>query len=424
MTPQLDEGEVPTIRRRTPPGAAPGTITIDPEAPKSALSVMAFGPEGLVEQRIGEPHEAAPFIQQWPVVWINVDGLGDKDVIQQFGTMFELHRLALEDVVNVHQRPKVEEYDDHLFFVGRMMYQNDGIETEQLSLFLGENFVLTFQEHQGGDCFSPVRERIRKAAGRIRTHGADFLAYCLIDALVDAYFPIIEFYGDRLEDLEEEVLGKPSSKTVHAIHQIRRDLLMLRRAVWPLREAINGLQRNDCPVFSSDTRLYLRDCYDHTIQILDLVEAYRELVSDLMDVYLSSISTKLNEVMRVLTVFATIFMPMTFVASIYGMNFHNMPELLWDWGYPLALGVMGAISWATHLLPTQRLAGSSIDDKPEPRQTDRKTVNGPPAEAVAGGERFDKSGEGLRGFPMAFPNWAASGAACFRISSSSCGAES
>lgn len=343
MTLQTEESDIPTIRRRTAPGAMPGTITVDPEAPKPRMGVMAFGPEGLVEREIDAPHEAALLIQEWPVVWINVDGLGDKDVIQQFGTMFELHRLALEDVVNVHQRPKVEEYEDNLFFVARMVYQQETIETEQLSLFLGENFVLTFQERPGGDCFSPVRERIRKSAGRIRFHGADFLAYCLIDALVDAYFPIVEYYGDQLEELEEEVLDKPTPRTVHAIHQIRRDLLNLRRAVWPLREAINSLHRNDCRVFASETRLYLRDCYDHTIQILDLVEAYRELVSDLMDVYLSSISTKLNEVMRVLTLFSTIIMPMTFIASIYGMNFHVMPELEWRYGYLFALGLMAAI---------------------------------------------------------------------------------
>ncbi|NUM53558.1 MAG: magnesium/cobalt transporter CorA [Candidatus Hydrogenedentes bacterium] len=351
----------------------PGTIEIDPDAPKSRISVMAFGPEGLVEQQLGAPYEVAAFIQQWPVVWINVDGLGDKDVIQQLGTMFELHRLALEDVVNVHQRPKVEEYDEHVFFVARMVYQNETIETEQLSLFLGDSFVLTFQERPGGDCFSPVRDRIRKSAGRIRTHGADFLAYCLIDALVDAYFPVLEVYSDQLEELEDEVLEKPSPRTVHQIHQVRRDLLLLRRAVWPLREAINGMMRNECPVFTGDTRLYMRDCYDHTIQILDLVEAYRELVSDLMDVYLSSISTKLNEVMRVLTVFSTIFMPMTFVASIYGMNFHNMPELDWKFGYYLVLLVMAGI-FVGQLVYFRRKGwlGSSLDDKAEPRDSDKK----------------------------------------------------
>ncbi|MDZ4859610.1 MAG: magnesium/cobalt transporter CorA [Candidatus Hydrogenedentes bacterium] len=343
MTAHIDDSEVPTIRRRMPPGTLPGTISIDPDAPKPLITVMAFGPAGMVEKQIVEPHEVAALIQDWPVVWVNIDGLGDKDVIQQFGTMFELHRLALEDVVNVHQRPKVEDYDDSLFFVARMVYQNQSIETEQLSMFIGEQFVLTFQERPGGDCFSPVRDRIRKGAGRIRVNGAGFLAYCLIDALVDAYFPIIELFGDGLETLEDEVLESPTRSTVTKIHKARRDLLLLRRAIWPLREAINSILRDQCAIFTADTRVYFRDCYDHTIQILDLVEAYRELVSDLMDVYLSSISTKLNEVMRVLTVVSTIFMPMTFVASIYGMNFTYMPELGWYGGYPLALGVMAAI---------------------------------------------------------------------------------
>lgn len=367
MPPHIDESEVPSIRRRTPPGTAPGTITVDPEAPKPVVRVLAYGPEGMVERTIDAPHEIAQLLLEWPVVWINVDGLGDKDIIQQLGTMFELHRLALEDVVNVHQRPKVEEYDEHLFFVARMVYQNTTIETEQLSMFLGENFVLTFQERPGGDCFAPVRDRIRKGAGRIRAQAADFLAYCLIDALVDAYFPIIELYGDQLEHLEDEVLDTPTKTTVNEIHQARRDLLLLRRAIWPLREAINAILRDQCSAFSADTRVYLRDCYDHTIQILDLVEAYRELVSDLMDVYLSSISTKLNEVMRVLTVFSTIFMPMTLVASIYGMNFKHMPELDWYLGYPLALGAMLGI-FVAQLFYFRRKGwlGGAVVDKPEP----------------------------------------------------------
>lgn len=344
--PQIDPNETLTIRRRTPPGAVPGTITVDPEAPKPVIAIMAYGPDGLVEQHIESPHEIAAYLQEWPVVWINVDGLGDKEVIQQLGTLFELHRLALEDVVNVHQRPKIEEYDDQLFFVARMVYQNEGIETEQLSMFLGAGFVLTFQERAGGDCFTPVRDRLRKGAGRIRAGSADFLAYCLIDALVDAYFPIIEIYGDYLENLEDEVLESPTRKTVNDIHRARRDLLLLRRAIWPLREAINAILRDRCAIFSPETRIYLRDCYDHTIQILDLVEAYRELVSDLMDVYLSSLSARMNEVMKVLTVIATIFIPMTFIASIYGMNFDpeispwNMPELEWYFGYPFAMGLM------------------------------------------------------------------------------------
>ncbi|HRK35213.1 MAG TPA: magnesium/cobalt transporter CorA [Candidatus Hydrogenedentes bacterium] len=367
MTAHVDESEVPTIRRRMPPGTTPGTISVDPQAPKPTISVMAFGPAGMIEKCLAEPHEVAELIQEWPVIWINVDGLGDKDVIQQFGTMFELHRLALEDVVNVHQRPKVEDYEEYLFFVARMVYQDTSIETEQLSMFIGEQFVLTFQERPGGDCFSPVRERIRKGAGRIRMNGAGFLAYSLIDALVDAYFPIIEWFGDELETLEDEVLDRPVRSTVTKIHHARRDLLILRRAIWPLREAINAILRDQCATFNPETRVYFRDCYDHTIQILDLVEAYRELVSDLMDVYLSSISAKLNEVMRVLTVASTIFMPMTFVASIYGMNFTHMPEIGWKYGYVMVLGVMAAI-FVGQLIFFRRkgwLGGALADDREE-----------------------------------------------------------
>ncbi len=339
-----------TFRRRTAPGESPGTIVVDPDAPAPAITVLSYGPKGFVEEQVEGPYCIPEFLQKWPITWINVDGLGDKVVLQQLGTMFELHRLALEDVVNVHQRPKVEQYDEQLFFVARMVYQSEGIETEQLSMFMGENYILTFQERPGGDCFRPVRERIRKGLGRIRCEGADFLAYCLIDALVDAYFPIIELYGDQLEDLEDEVLESPARGLVNDIHRVRRDLLMLRRAIWPLREAINAILRDRSGSFTNETRVYLRDCYDHTIQILDLVEAYREIVSDLMDVYLSSLSAKLNEVMRVLTVISTIFIPMTFIASIYGMNFHtekspwNMPELEWAFGYPFVIGLMAAIA--------------------------------------------------------------------------------
>lgn len=346
-----EETHTPSTQlRRTPPGALPGSLVVDPKAPEPRLTVIAYGPDGYVEEHIEGPHKIPAYMDQWPMVWINVDGLGDRDVLQQLGTMFELHRLAMEDVVNVHQRPKVEQYDDQLFFVARMVYQDEEVITEQLSMFLGENYLLTFQERETGDCFAPVRDRIRKGYGRVRANGTDFLAYCLIDALVDAYFPIIEMYGDRMEELEDRVLETPTPSMVGEIHQARRDLLVLRRAIWPLREAINSILRDRDSNFTKDTRVYLRDCYDHTIQILDLVEAYRELVSDLMDVYLSSLSARLNEVMRVLTVIATIFIPLTFVTSLYGMNFNtqtspwNMPELNWIIGYPAVLLLMGAMA--------------------------------------------------------------------------------
>jgi magnesium transporter len=345
-----DEHHSTTQRLRTPPGALPGTIVVDPDSPMPTITVFGYGPAGYAEERVEGPQDIPKLVNAWPMVWINVDGLGDRDVLQQLGTMFELHRLALEDVVSVHQRPKVEQYGDQLFFVARMVYRSEDIITEQVSMFLGEDYLLTFQEQEAGDCFEPVRDRIRKGYGRVRNNGSDFLAYCLIDALVDAYFPIIETYGDHLEELEDEVLESPTPQMVGEIHRARRDLLVLRRAIWPLREAINAVLRDRESNFTQESRVYLRDCYDHTIQILDLVEAYRELVSDLMDVYLSSLSAKLNEVMRVLTVIATIFIPLTFVTSLYGMNFDthsspwNMPELNWFFGYPLVLLIMAVIA--------------------------------------------------------------------------------
>ena len=348
--PTEDEHHSPTQHSRTPPGALPGTLVVDPDSAMPAITVFGYGPTGYVEKHVDGPQDIPQYIEAWPLVWINVDGLGDRDVLQQLGTMFELHRLALEDVVSVHQRPKVDQYDDQLFFVARMVFRNEDVVTEQFSMFLSENCLLTFQERETGDCFEPVRDRIRKGYGRVRNNGSDFLAYCLIDALVDAYFPIIESYGDHLEELEDQVLESASGVMVGEIHQARRDLLVLRRAIWPMREAINAVLRDRDSNFTQETRVYLRDCYDHTIQILDLVEAYRELVSDLMDVYLSSLSTKLNEVMRVLTVIATIFIPLTFVTSLYGMNFNttsspwNMPELNWFFGYPMVLLIMVAIA--------------------------------------------------------------------------------
>lgn len=376
MSPQFEPDQSTIIRKRTAPGAAPGTIVVDPDAPPSRIYAIAFGPEGFQEQAVEAPHDLAPLLQAYSTVWINVDGLGDKEVIQQLGTMFELHRLALEDVVNVHQRPKIEDYTEQLFFVARMVYRNETIQTEQLSMFIGENYVLTFQERPGGDCFDPVRERLRKGVARIRSYGTDYLAYCLIDALVDAYFPIIEVYGDHLEALEDEVLESPTASIVNEIHQARRDLLLLRRAIWPLREAINALLRDQAQRFSDETRVHLRDCYDHSIQILDFVESYRELVSDLMDVYLSSLSARMNEVMRVLTVIATIFIPLTFISSVYGMNFDteaswwNMPELSWPFGYPLVLGVMGVVAVVQLVFFWRRgWLGTSLDAAPRRRTT-------------------------------------------------------
>jgi magnesium transporter len=334
---------------RPPPGSAPGTLNIDPAAPRPVIKVMAYGPDGLVEMNGVELSALPELLSKWPVTWVNVDGLGDAETIHRLGDIFGLHKLALEDVVSVHQRAKVEQYEQHLFLVARVVELHERIESDQISLFLGKQFVLTFQAN-AGDSFDPVRERLRRGKGNIRALGPDYLAYALVDAIVDAYFPLIELYGERMEDLEDEVIVQPRRSTVARVHDLRRELLAIRRAVWPLRDAINTLVRDATDLISTETRLFMRDCYDHTVQIIDLVESYRELGASLMETYLSSVSNRTNEVMKVLTIIATIFIPLTFVAGVYGMNFKsevspwNMPELGWRWGYPACLGVMAVIA--------------------------------------------------------------------------------
>ena len=310
---------------------------------------MGYGPDDLEERQISKTEELKPLIGKWPVTWINVDGLADLALIRHLGEMFDLHGLALEDVVNVHQRPKVEEYGDHTFIVTKMIHGDRSPMTEQVSMFLGERFLLTFQE-RSGDCFEPVRQRIRRHRGLIRDRKADYLAYALLDVVIDGYFPVLEEYGERLEVLEDAVMGRHSSDHVAEIHDMKRDLLALRRAIWPQREMISALTRDTSPQIVEQTRIYLQDCYDHTIQLMDVVETYREIASGLVDVYLSSTSARMNEIMKVLTVIATIFMPLGFIAGLYGMNFDrgvspwNMPELGWYLGYPLALLLMAAVA--------------------------------------------------------------------------------
>ena len=275
------------------------------------------------------------------------------------GGLFHLHPLALEDAVNVHQRSKVDRYGDQLFITARVPADTVGFRTEQVSLFVGKNFVITFLEDPG-DCFEPVRRRLRDDEGLIRRRGADYLAYALLDASIDAYFPLLETFGDRLEELEDEVIATPSRTTVGRIHDAKHDLRMLRRAIWPMREAMSQLSRDDTPVIAVETRVYFRDLYDHAVQIIDIVETYRELGSDLNDLYLSALSNRMNEIMRVLTVIATIFMPLSFVAGLYGMNFDtqaspwNMPELHWRYGYPLALATMAAVAFGMLLFFRRR----------------------------------------------------------------------
>ncbi len=335
------------IFTRSVPGAAPGTVTLDPTAPPPPVTVTVYGPDHLEEIEIKSPSAARDHIGAWPVMWVNVDGLGNGSTLRGLGELFDVHRLALEDVANVPQRAKVEEYDKHLFIVMRMLRHDEGCVTEQVSLFLGKGFVLTFQERPG-DCFEPVRERIRHGRGRIRHAGADYLAYALIDAVIDHYFPAIEHYGDRLEDMEQRVLDDNDPGLIEEIHKVKKELLVLRRAIWPTREAVNTLLRDSTRWITDETRTYLRDCYDHTIQVIDMLENQREIASSLTDMYMTTLSNRMNEIMKVLAIIATIFIPLSFIAGLYGMNFDqdspwNLPELSWYYGYPIALTVMAAI---------------------------------------------------------------------------------
>ena len=338
-------------RRRPTPGSAPGTISIDPEAPRPEIRLMRYGPDHFEELALPDADAIPSHLGKSAVTWINITGLGDEKTLRRLAELFHLHPLALEDVVNVSQRPKVETYGDHHFIVARMVSWTGHAETEQLSLFLGEGLVLTFQE-RAGDCLEPVRERIRKGSGRLRARGADYLTYALVDAVVDHYFPVLEGVGEELDLLEEEVLDSPEQHTMTRIRNIKRELLTIRRSVWPLRDVLNILVRDDMAHVHEDTRMYFRDVHDHTVQVVDLVENFRELGSGLIDAYMSSVSNRMNEVMKVLTVVASIFIPLTFIAGIYGMNFDseasslNMPELKWGLGYVFFWGLMVFIAGA------------------------------------------------------------------------------
>lgn len=332
------------LRHVGKPGMQPGTLESRADPSATRIEVIAYGPEEIHEQVVSGAAEIRKIRSTQPVVWINVVGLGDVNLIAQLGEDFGLHRLALEDVVNVHQRPKAEEYDDHIFLVARMLHGDAPSESEQVSMFMGKDYLLTFQERDG-DSFEPVRRRLRDGRGRIRSSPPDYLCYALIDALIDGYFPVLEHYGDILEDIEDDVITDPQPGHVEILHGLKRELLLIRRSVWPLREMVNAIIRDEHDLFTDATRVYLRDAYDHTIQLMDIIETYREIATGLVDVYISSVGAKMNEVMKVLTIIATIFIPLGFIAGLYGMNFDtqspwNMPELGWRYGYPAALSAM------------------------------------------------------------------------------------
>ncbi|MHC4850466.1 MAG: magnesium/cobalt transporter CorA [Planctomycetota bacterium] len=330
------------ISMRGQPGTAPGTLLADPEAAPTRLQVMVYDSTSCEEHPV-QTAEEIPSLNETSVAWISVIGLGDLDTLRRVGEVLGMHRLALEDVVNAHQRPKCEDYDDRLYITLRAPRGDEVAETEQVSLFLGPGFVATFHEHSHSE-LEPVRRRIREGKGKIRVHGADYLAYAILDAVTDAYFPVLEEYGEKLETLEGEALERPVLDTLLRIRDLKRQLMMLRRIIWSMRELFNSVLRDPTPLIGEETRLYFRDCYDHAVQLVDVTENYRELATGLMDVYLSSTGNRMNEIMKVLTIMASVFIPLTFLAGIYGMNFETMPELKWPLGYPLAVSVMVAVA--------------------------------------------------------------------------------
>jgi len=331
-------------KRSEKTGLPPGTLIHigEKKAEKVNISLIDYDETQFQHKESVTVEEAVPFKEKPTVTWFNVTGLHEVKIVEEIGKAFNIHPLLLEDIVHTGQRPKLEDFGDYLFFVLKMLtYDEDTNEVlaEQVSLILGPNFVISFQENEG-DVFNPVRERIRNSKGRIRKLGSDYLAYALIDSIVDNYFVILEHFGEKIEVLQEEVLSQPGPDTLQIIQATKRDMIFLRKSVWPLREAISVLYRGESPLITESITPYLRDVYDHTIQVIDSIETFRDMISGTLDVYLSSVSNKMNEVMKVLTIIATIFIPITFLAGVFGMNFKYMPELEWRWSYPIVWLVM------------------------------------------------------------------------------------
>jgi len=326
-------------KRSKKAGLPPGTLVHigEKRAGEPKITLIDYDEANFQERDVKTVEECFSFREKPTVTWINVEGVHQVEVVEKLGNCFGLHPLVLEDILNTDQRPKMEIYGDYIYIVVKMLYGSDPnrlVEAEQVSLILGSNFVISFQEGKEGDVFNPVRERIRSGKGLIQKMGSDYLAYSLIDTIVDNYFLVLESLGERIELLEEELVAHPTTTTLHGIQKFKNEMIFMRRVVWPLREVISGLGRKESPLIKETTEIYLRDVYDHTVQVMDAVEVYREMLSGMLDIYLSSVSNRLNSVMKVLTIIATIFMPLTFIAGIYGMNFKYMPELEWRWGYP------------------------------------------------------------------------------------------
>ncbi len=334
-----------TRSRKTglPPGSPVHTGTRLRE--QTAVTMLQYGADSFTERALPPEDCAAEASRHTGVTWIDVDSVHDIPTLETLGRAFALHPLTIEDIASTEQRPKVEDYGHYIYIVVRMMHGSaaEGLVTEQVSLILGDHFVLSFQEGIRGDVFDPVRTRLRTSKGRIRALGSDYLCYALLDAVIDNYFNVLEDVGDRIEAVEDELVRTTSAETLHALHGLKRELIHMRKSVWPLREVIAWMQRDDTLLITSGTQVFLRDIYDHTIQVIDTIETSRDMLAGMLDVYMSSVSNRMNEIMKVLTIMSTIFIPLTFIAGVYGMNFAHMPELAWPWGYPAVLAFMALL---------------------------------------------------------------------------------
>lgn len=338
-------------------GMSPGEIIYlgDKDVEDVKITVIEYSSDAFSEIEVPDVASCTPYKESDAVSWINITGVHKVDLIRELGVHFNLHPLVLEDIANTEQRPKMDDFEDYLFMVMKMVYpdmESHSIRYEQISFIIGRGYVISLQEVEK-DVFDPVRTRIKKGKGRIRKKGSDYLAYALMDMVVDHYFKVLEEIGEEIEDLQDDVLKQPEPLSLKIIHNLKKEILFLRKSLWPLREIVNTLIRGESSLIGEETVVYLRDVYDHTIQVIETIETYRDILSSTLDIYLSNVSNRMNEVMKVLTIIATIFIPMTFIAGIYGMNFRYMPELEWKWSYPLlwlaliaVFGVM--IGWFKH----------------------------------------------------------------------------
>jgi len=330
-------------------GLPPGSMIHvgEKKVEKTSFSVIDYDAQSFEMHELETIEEAFPYLDTPMATWLDINGLHEIEPLQKIGRYYHIHPLLLEDILDTDHRPKADIAEDYIFIILKNLdySERDGLKVEQVSLFLGKNFLITFQERES-DLFAPIRERLKNSNGLLRKTGADYLTYALVDILVDRYFLVIEKMDEMMEYLEDTVLSNPGPTLVHDIQKLKRDLIYIRKFIWPLREFIGNLMREESDLVQKQTRPYLRDLYDHTIHIIDSLENYRDMLSGILDVYLSSISNRLNEVMKMLTIIATIFIPLTFIVGVYGMNFEHMPEIKWLWGYPVIWGLMLLIALA------------------------------------------------------------------------------